>query len=87
MHRHHRRLGNAEDVEGEENPERGRAELAGKNAAGGEVESPGDHAGPGDRRQEEHGRGAEEGEDIDATADPRRPGAAMGDERVGREGE
>ena len=74
-------------IEGEEETERGGAELAAEDAAGSEIERAGGDAGPRDRRQQEEGRGAEKGEQIDAAADPRLIGAAMGDERIGGDGE
>ena len=87
MHRHHRRLGDAEDIEGKENAERDRSELAAQDAARDEIEGAGGGAGPGDRRQEEEGRGAEEHQEIEAPGAHRFRRRPVGDQRIGRKGE
>ena len=59
------------------------AELAGEDAAGVEIERAGGDAGPGDRRQQQQGRGAEQHQQIEAAGGLGLLVAAMGDQRIG----
>ena len=83
MHRHDGRLGDAEYVEGEQHPQGDRRHLAGEDAAGVEVERAGGDAGPGDGRQQQQGRGAEQHQEIEAPGPLGLLVAAVGDQRIG----
>ncbi len=85
MHRHDRGLGDAENEERQQQAHGDRRQLAGKDAAGVEIERPGGDAGPGDRRQQEQRRGAKQHQEIQSPGRPRLFGATVGDQRIGHQ--
>ena len=84
MERHHRGLTDAVDIEHQQHRDHRARDLAGQDAAVGEVQRAGGHVGPHDGKEQEPDRGAEQDAEIDPRAAFGLVRLVMRDQGIGR---